>query len=109
MEFVIEKGIKIPVINQKFIKIKKENDKNSDYLEINIYEGENKEVIKNKLISCVNIDKRNFKNEKICNNYIELLIQFEIDNYFDLRVYVLESQTLKKRFECIINIDIIKA
>ncbi len=108
MEFVIEKGIKIPVINQKFIKIKKENDKNSDYLEINIYEGENKEVINNKLISCVNIYKRNFKNEKICNNYIELLIQFEVDKYCNLRVYVLEPKTLKRRFECLINIDVIK-
>ena len=110
VEFVIEKGVKIPIINQKFIKIKKENEKNknSNYLEINIYEGENKEVIKNKLISCVNIDKRNFKNEKICNNYIELLIQFEIDKYFNLRVYVLEPKTLKRRFECLINIDIVK-
>jgi molecular chaperone DnaK (HSP70) len=108
MEFVIEKGIKIPAINKKFIKIKKENDKNSNYLEINIYEGENKEVINNKLISCANISKRNFKNEKICNNYIELLIQFEVDKYCHLRVYVLEPKTLKKRFECLINIDIIK-
>lgn len=110
MEFVIEKGVKMPIINQKFIKIKKENEKNknSNYLEINIYEGENKEVIKNKLISCVNIDKRNFKNEKICNNYIELLIQFDIDKYFNLRVYVLEPKTLKRRFECLINIDIVK-
>ena len=110
MEFIIEKGTKIPIINQKFIKIKKYNDniKNDNFLEINIYEGENKEVVKNKLISNANIDKKNFKNEKIGNNYIELLIQFEIDKYYNLRVYVLEPKTLKRRFECLINIDIIK-
>ena len=108
MEFVVEKGTKIPVVNQKFIKIKKENenDKNENYLEINVYEGENKEAYKNNLISCVNIDKRNFKNEKICNNYIELLIQFEIDKNFNLRVFVLEPINLKRRFECLVNIDI---
>ena len=110
MEFVVEKGAKIPTINQKFIKIKKENenDKNENYLEINVYEGENKEANKNNHISCVNIDKRNFKNEKICNNYIELLIQFEIDNNFNLRVFVLEPINLKRRFECLVNIDIIR-
>ena len=105
MEFVIEKGTKIPVKNQKFVKIKNNNE---NYLEINIYEGENKDINKNKNISCVNIDKKNFKNEKICNNYIELLIQFEIDKYFNLRVYVLEPKSLKRRFECLINIDVIR-
>ena len=110
MKFIIEKGEKIPIINQRFIKIKKnnENSNKENYLEINIYEGENKEVNKNKLISSVNIDKKNFKNEKICNNYIELLIQFEIDKKFNLRVFVLEPKSLKRRFECLINIDIYK-
>ena len=110
MDFVIEKGDKIPKLNQKFIKIKRNNAncKNENFLEINIYEGENKEVNKNKLISCVNIDKKNFNNEKITNNYIEILIQFEIDKYFNLKVFVLEPKTLKRRFECLINIDIIK-
>ena len=109
MEFVIEKGEKIPIKNQKFIKIKKNNEsKNEKYLEINIYEGENKEVNKNKLISCVNIDKKNFKNEKICNNYIELLIQLEIEQFFNLRVFVLDPKSLKRRFECIINFDVFK-
>ena len=110
MDFVIEKGDKIPKLNQKFIKIKRNNAncKNENFLEINIYEGENKEVNKNKLISCVNIDKKNFNNEKITNNYIEILIQFEIDKYFNLKVFVLEPKTLKRRFECLINIDIIR-
>ena len=108
MDFVIEKGEKIPKINQKFIKIKRNNTscKNENLLEINIYEGEYKEANKNKLISCVKIDKKNFNNEKITNNYIEILIQFEIDKYFNLKVFVLEPKTLKRRFECLINIDI---
>ena len=72
MDFVIEKGEKIPKINQKFIKIKRNNTscKNENLLEINIYDGEYKEANKNKLIYCVKIDKKNFNNEKITNNYI---------------------------------------
>ena len=110
MDIVIEKGSKIPIKKQKFIKINKNSNKNNDqYLEINIYEGENELVSKNRSISSVNIDKRNFKNDKIGNNYIEILIQFEIDKNYNLRVYVLDPQTLRRRFECLINIDIIKS
>ena len=106
MEFVIEKGTNLPVQKNKCIKIKNDGEK---FLEIKIYEGEDNNVIKNKLISEVKIDKRNFKNEKVGNNYIEILIQFEISSELNLCVYVLDSKTMKRRFECLINIDVIKS
>ena len=77
-------------------------------MEINVYEGDNVLVSKNRNISSVKNDKKNFKNDKIGNNYIEILMQFEIDKNDNLRVYVLDPQTLRKRFECLINTDIIK-
>ena len=40
--------------------------------------------------------------------YIELLIQFELEQCCNLRVFILDPKTAKKRFECLINIDIIK-
>ena len=106
MEFIIKKGNKIPFVNNKFIKIK--NIKDNKDLEIKVYEGQNKDINKNRIISCINLDKKKFKNEKICDDYIELLIQFELDDYCNLRVFLLDPKTTKKRFECLINIDIIK-
>ena len=103
MEFVIEKGTSIPVQKNKYIKIGNDGEK---YLEIKIYEGEDKLVSNNKLISSANIDKRNFKSEKVGNNYIEILIQFEISSELNLCVYVLDVKTMKKRYECLIDIDI---
>jgi L1 cell adhesion molecule like protein len=105
MEFIIEKGINVPIQKNKYVKIKNDGGK---YLEIKIYEGEDNNVVNNKLISSANIDKRNFKYEKVGNNYIEILLQFEIDTDLNLCVYVLDVKTMKKRFECLINIDIIK-
>ena len=106
MEFIIKKGTKVPNINNKLVKIKNNLDEKT--VEINIYEGENKEINKNKFISCINIDKKELKNENIYENYIELMIQFELDSYLNLKVFVLDSKNLKKKFECLIKFDIIK-
>lgn len=106
MEFVVEKGTNIPVQKEKFVKIKNDEEK---FLEIKIYEGEDINVNKNRLISSANIDKRNFKMEKMGNDFIEILIQFEIDSNLNLCVYVLDVKTFKRRFECLINIDIVKS
>ena len=106
MEFVIEKGTNIPVQKEKFVKIKNNGEK---FLEIKIYEGEDSNVNKNRLISSANIDKKNFKTEKIGKDYMEILIQFEIDSNLNLCVYVLDVKTYKRRFECLINIDIVKS
>ena len=106
MEFVVEKGTKIPVQKEKLVKIKNDGEQ---CLEIKIYEGEDNNVNKNRLISSANIDKRNFKTEKIGKDFIEILIQFEIDSNLNLCVYVLDVKTFKRRFECLINIDIVKS
>ena len=106
MEFLVKKGDKIPVIKNKKVKIK--NEKNKNYSEIKIYEGENKEVKHNRIISCIKIDKKNFKNEKIYDEHIELVIQFELDIHCNLRVFILDPISLKKRIECLININVVK-
>ena len=106
MEFVVEKGTNLPVEKNKYIKIRNDGEK---CLEIKIYEGEDDKVCNNKLISSANIDKRNFKFEKAGNNYIEILLQFVISSDLNLCVYVLDIKTMKKRFECLINIDLIKS
>ena len=105
MEFVVEKGTNIPVQKEKFVKIRNDGEQ---CLEIKIYEGEDNDVNKNRLISSANIDKRNFKTEKIGKDFIEILIQFEIDSNLNLCVYVLDVKTFKRRFECLINIDVVK-
>ena len=105
MELVIEKGTNIPVQKEKFVKIRNDEEQ---CLEIKIYEGDDNNVNKNRLISSANIDKRNFKTEKIGKNYIEILIQFEIDSNLNLSVYLLDVKTFKRRFECLINIDVVK-
>jgi molecular chaperone DnaK len=106
MEFVIEKGTRIPVRKEKFVKIKNFGEQ---FLEIKIYEGEDNNINKNRLISSANIDKKNFKTEKVGKDFIEILIQFEIDSNLNLCVYVLDVKTYKRRFECLINIDIVKS
>ena len=106
MEFIIEKDTDIPVQKEKFVKIRNDD---GQFIGIKIYEGEDNKVIKNRLISSANIDKKNFKAEKVGKNYIEILIQFEIDSNLNLYVYVLDVKTYKRRFECLINIDIVKS
>ena len=106
MDFIIKKGTKVPNINKKLVKIK--NDLSKEKAEINIYEGENTEINKNRFISCINIDKKDLKNENIYEEYIELMIQFELDSYLNLKVFVLDSKNLKKRFECLIKFDVRK-
>ena len=77
-------------------------------MEINIFEGDNRYVKNNRLISCANIDKRNFKEEKIGDGFIELLVEFEINSCSNLSVYVLDVKTFKRRFECLTNLDMVK-
>ena len=114
MDVIVPKGLKIPVQKIKYVKIQngdnmRENANHlNKYLEINIFEGDNRYVKNNRLISCANIDKRNFKEEKIGNGFIELLVEFEINSCSNLSVYVLDVKTFKRRFECLTNLDMVK-
>ena len=51
MDMVIEKGNNIPIKFNKYIKIRKPGKNENNMIKINIYEGENKYVKNNKLIS----------------------------------------------------------
>ena len=108
MDIVIEKGSNIPIKFNKYIKIKKPDEKEKNMININIYEGENKYIKNNRLISSNFIDINNFKNEKIDENNIELLFQFFIDSNYVLNVYILDKISFKKKYECLINLDKIK-
>ena len=115
MDIIIPRGLKLPVQKIKYVKIKSNDGNNTEnsnhlnkYLEINIFEGDNKYVKNNRLISCANIDKRNFKEENIGEGYIELLVEFEINNYSCLSVYVLDIKNFQRRFECLTNLDMVK-
>ena len=105
MDFFIKKGDSIPKQVNKYVKIPKPK---TDFININIYEGEDEYVYNNRLISCANINIKNFKNEKIGKNYIEILIQFTINSNFDLSVFILDTKTLRRKIECIINIDLVQ-
>lgn len=114
MDIIVPKGLKIPVQKMKYVKIRNGDNAGENtnhlnkYLEINIFEGDNRYVKNNRLISCANIDKRNFKEEKIGNGFIELLVEFEINSCSNLSVYVLDIKTFKRRFECLTNLDMVK-
>jgi len=104
MDFVIEKGSIIPKQVNKYVKIMKPK---GECISINIYEGENEYVYKNRLISTASINIKNFQHE-ISKDYIEILIQFVINTNFDLNVFILDNKTFRRKFECIINIDIVQ-
>ena len=105
MDFIIEKGNLIPKEINKSVKIP---ILQGTKININIYEGEDEFVSNNTFISSVEIDINNLKNEKKEKDYIEILIQFIIDANFNLNVFILDNKTLKRKFECIINIDIVR-
>ena len=106
MIFMVKKGSQIPIkVNKKvkFLKIKEE----SVNININIYEGEDEFVNKNRLISKAVVDTNNLKNEIEDEDCIEIMVQFIINQNFDLRAFILDSKTLKRKLECVINIDIV--
>ena len=99
MEFYIKKGDYIPIRLNKFIKIKKPIN---NVIIINIYEGENKNVKNNKLLSNNSIDINNLINVKKEEKYVELLIQIFMDSNYNLSVYILDRNTYKRQYECLI-------
>ena len=105
VDIIIEKGSRIPATVQKYVKIK--NDCNENNIYINIYEGENAMVKDNNLITSCFISKDNFINEKKIDIY-DILILFELDIYLNLNVFIIDQNTNKKKFECIIDSNYLK-
>ena len=109
MDIAIEKGSYIPIKFNKYIKIKKpDKNENNNLININIYEGENKFVKNNRLISSNYYDIKNFKCEKKDENSIEILFQFFIDSNNNLNVYILDKNNFRKKFECLNDTTYIK-
>ena len=102
MEFVIQKGKKLPCKNKKLIKISNKNEN----ICINILEGEHLYVKDNKFITCAVIDKSNFK-EYIGKDFVEVFVQLEIDYDYNLKCYIIEPKS-NNRFECLININVVR-
>ena len=107
VDLIIKKGNKIPVIQKNFVKVYK--NKNSEFVDIKICEvnDDNKKVI----LSHSNINVKKMKlfsiDDKEENELIELLFEFEIDENFNLFVFILDKKTFKRRFEFFIKIDVI--
>ena len=108
MNVVIEKGSNIPIKFNKYVKIKKPENNESNMVCINIYEGDNINPKNNRLISSNLIDNNIFKYDKKDDNSIEVLFQFYIDSNYNLKVYILDKYTFRKKYECLIDIDNIK-
>ena len=102
MEIVIQKGKKLPCKNKKLIKISNENEN----ICINILEGEHMCARDNKFITCAVIDKSNFK-ENNDKDFVEVFVQLEIDCDYNLKCYIIEPKS-NNRFECLININVVK-
>ena len=103
MDLIIRKNIDLPINIKKNIKIK--NSYNDMFI-INIYEGENILANKNKLISQLIFDKREFKFiESNKKEYLELSAEFQIDNFLNTTFYLNDIKTNKHLFNCEINIQ----
>ena len=108
VDLIIKKGNKVPITQKNFVKIYRKKD--TDFVDIKICEinNDNKKVV----LSCSNINGKNMKifdnNDQNENEFVELLFEFEIDENFNLSVFILDRQTFKRRFEFSINIDVIK-
>ena len=90
MVFGIIKGKEIPYKNNVLVKIKNQNNNNS--VKINIYEGENKYVINNKLIYSENVIIDDIKKDM---DYYEILFQFSVDLNNNLDVFILDSNSFQ--------------
>jgi len=99
MEFIVKKGEYVPIRLNKYIKIKKNNN---NIIRINIFEGENKYMKNNKLISTSSVNINNLVNIKKEGNYVELLFQIIMDSNYNLSVFLLDKNTFKRQFECLI-------
>ena len=103
MDLIIRKNNDLPINIKKNIKIK--NSYNDIFI-INLYEGEKILANKNKLISQLIFDKREFKFiESNKKEYLELSAEFQIDNFLNITFYLNDIKTNEHLFNCEINIQ----
>ena len=101
MNVAIQKGTKLPCKSKNLIKISNRSDK----IYINIFEGDDKYAKNNKFITCAVIEKSNFKETD--KDYIQVLVILEIDLDYNLKYYIFDPNS-NNRFECLININVVK-
>jgi len=101
MNVIIQKGMKLPCKRKNLIKISNKNDK----IYINIFEGDDKYAKNNKFITSAVIEKSNFKETD--KDYIQALVILEIDLDYNLKYYIFDPNS-NNRFECLININVVK-
>ena len=101
---MIKKGSQLPIKINKLFKFKKTKD---DKININIYESEEEFSFKKRLITIANIDTKYIQNDTKEKDYVEIMIQFVLNQNSDLRVFILDSNTLKRKMECVINFEIV--
>ena len=101
MNVAIQKGMKLPCKSKNLIKISNKSDK----IYINIFEGDDKYAKNNKFITCAVIEKSNFKETD--KDYIQVLVILEIDLDYNLKYYIFDPNS-NNRFECLININVVK-
>ena len=100
---MIKKGSQLPIKINKLFKFQKSKN---NIININIYESEEEFCFKKRIITSAMIDTKLIQNEIQDKDYIEIMIQFTLSQNFDLRVFILDPKTLKRKMECVINIEI---
>ena len=79
MDLLVTKGDKIPIINNKSVKIS--NDSN----QLKIYEIEDNDSMKNKLIKVIEIENNDFYKD-IINGYRKLKIEYDFNENLELNI-----------------------
>ena len=87
MDLIVSKGDKIPVVNKKSIKISNESN------ELKIYEVEDNDSMKNRLIKVIKFEG-NELNKDIINGYTELKIEYEFNEKFELNIKLFNGEKL---------------
>ena len=85
MDLIVSKGDKIPIVNKQCVKISNESN------ELKIYEIEDSDSMKNKLIKVIEIEDNEI-DKNINNGYQELKIEYEFNDKFELNIKIFNGE-----------------
>ena len=91
MDLIVSKGDKIPLVNTKCVKISNESN------ELKIYEIEDYDSVKNKLIKVIKFEDNEI-NKDIINGYRELKIEYEFNDKFELNIKLFNGENFQTVF-----------
>ena len=94
-DILIRKNCGLPLNINKIIKVK--NNYKDNNIIINMFEGEQNNVKNNRFISQIMFNKKEFNFIKQINvsEYLELYIEFEIDCFLNIKLYINDDKTYK--------------